>query len=71
MQYHDDGLSNIEGLAFCPNQMGGNEGSLNEERWFDAPTGRKGIAQERVETLVDSSVIAVLRQMLRSTLRLY
>jgi hypothetical protein len=27
-------------MAFCPNQMGGNDGSLNEAQRSYAPTGR-------------------------------
>ena len=36
-------------MAFCPNQMGGNDGSLNEAQRFYAPTGRKGIAQGKAK----------------------
>jgi hypothetical protein len=36
-------------MAFCPNEMAGIDGSLNEARWFFAPTGRKGIAQGKAK----------------------
>ena len=36
-------------MAFCPNQMGENDGSLNEAQWLYAPTGRKGIAQGKAK----------------------
>jgi len=36
-------------MAFCPNQMGGNDGSLNEAQRSYAPTGRKGIAQGKAK----------------------
>jgi len=36
-------------MAFCPNQMGGNDGSLNEAQRSYAPTGRKVIAQGKAK----------------------
>ena len=36
-------------MAFCPNEMDEIDGSLNETRWFYAPTGRKVIAQGKAK----------------------
>ena len=36
-------------MAFCTNEMGGIDGSLNEARWLYAPTGRKEIAQGKAK----------------------
>jgi hypothetical protein len=36
-------------MAFCTNEMDGIDGSLNEARWFYAPTGRKGKAQGKAK----------------------
>jgi len=36
-------------MAFCPNEMDGIDGSLNEAQRSYAPTGRKGIAQGKAK----------------------
>jgi hypothetical protein len=36
-------------MAFCTNEIGGIDGSLNEAKWFYAPTGRKEIAQGKAK----------------------
>ncbi len=36
-------------MVLCPNGAQGIAGSLNEARWFYAPTGRKGIAQGKAK----------------------
>ncbi|MFZ4080628.1 MAG: hypothetical protein ACOYKN_05335 [Pirellula sp.] len=35
--------------GLMPQRGGGIDGSLNEARWFYAPTGRKGIAQGKAK----------------------